>query len=60
MSKRDTSHFQAAQAGSPGVAPSLSALLDNLKIKKLKPKNRFEKWVEKFLDFIWRLTDPDR
>jgi hypothetical protein len=60
MSKRDTSHFQVAQAGSPDVAPSLSALLDNLKIKKLKPKNRFEKWVEQFLDFIWRLTDPDR
>ncbi|RPJ12592.1 MAG: hypothetical protein EHM37_08815 [Deltaproteobacteria bacterium] len=59
MSKRETSHFQAAPAVSTDVAASHSTLLDDLKCVKSKVINRFEKGWERFLNFIWKLTDPD-
>lgn len=59
MRKRDTSNFPTAPAVSTDVAHSYSTLLDGLNGMKSKVKNRFDKGWEKFLDFIWKLTDPD-
>ena len=59
MRKRETSHFPAGPAVSTDVAHSHSTLLEDLKCVKSRVKNRFEKRWEKFLDFIWKLTDPD-
>jgi len=38
---------------------SLPILTREFEGKKMKAKDRFEKWIEKFLSFIWKLTAPD-
>jgi len=59
MNKRDTSNFPTAQAVSPHVAHTLNTQLGNLRRTKVKTKHRFEKRLDKIIEFIWKVTDPD-
>lgn len=58
MNKRDSSNLKTALTVSPNVAYSPNAQLGNLGTVKVKTKTKFEKWLDKMIEFIWKLTDP--
>lgn len=59
MDKRGTINFLTSQAVSPHVAHPLNTQLGNMRDTKVKTKHLVEKRLEKIIDFIWKLANPD-
>jgi hypothetical protein len=59
VNKRDSSIFQTAQAVPPHVGHLPNAQPGTLRDTKVETKNIFEKWLDKIIEFIWKLTDTN-
>lgn len=56
MKKNDTSNLQVAPAQ---IVQPLPTRLENMGGIKTKTKNLLDKWIEKFLNFLWEISDPN-